>query len=158
MALPRPSLNFTSAANSEKASEHASSQSSPQRKSQPIAWAGYAFASENTKPSLRCNRSSPIGPLPERKSNIHSMCRKSNIIIHLLLLRSLQHFHHLLMAVLEDCRCQASRLVTLKTYRFSPPLKPIGSFESHLPVSASYQRMRKLMRPVAADHSRPWKR
>ena len=80
MVLPLASFNLTSSANIENASEHASSQSRPQRKSLPIACAGYVFASEKTKPSLRCNRSFPIGPLPDRKSSIHSMCSESSML------------------------------------------------------------------------------
>ena len=80
MALPLASFDLTSSANIENASEHASSQSRPQRKSLPIACAGYVFASEKTKPSLRCNRSFPIGPLPDRKSSIHSMCSESSML------------------------------------------------------------------------------
>ena len=80
MVLPLASFDLTSSANIENASEHASSQSRPQRKSLPIACAGYVFASEKTKPSLRCNRSFPIGPLPDRKSSIHSMCSESSML------------------------------------------------------------------------------
>ena len=80
MALPLASFDLTSSANIENASEHASSQSRPQRKSLPIACAGYVFASKKTKPSLRCNRSFPIGPLPDRKSSIHSMCSESSML------------------------------------------------------------------------------
>ena len=80
MVLPLASFNLTSSANIENASEHASSQSRPQRKSLPIACAGYVFASKKTKPSLRCNRSFPIGPLPDRKSSIHSMCSESSML------------------------------------------------------------------------------
>ena len=40
-------------------------------------------------------------------------------------------------------------------YRFRPPLRPMGSFESQRPVTGSYHRMRKLTRPVAAERVVP---
>lgn len=43
-------------------------------------------------------------------------------------------------------------------YRLRPPLSPMGSLDSHRPVTGSYHRMRKLTSPVAAERSRPWKR